>query len=253
MMRIIDAIMVANFASDRGEKIAYIEVLKVEILAKTTFETTVMEGAPYPTKDNLGSLNLVSGETYVVELNGIKYKCICAIAPMDGTSLYLGNLKFMGGDDTGEPFCLFSAGGYSPIMTEKADTHTIAIYQETEIVHPIDPKYLPSGWIDLMAYEGADTATIANQSIPLETAQKWVDLICSDNFKGLVINYMGTPMKIFATSTIYIEQEGVIMVQAFCRYDLLDSEGQSAGFHDVDFVLQIMGDSATLMTILPRS
>ena len=80
------------------------------------------------------------GETYTVEWNGKTYECTAAL--MEGTGV-IGNLIIMGiGDDTGEPFVMYTYGGNLYIKGE-GDTAILSIYGVAEIIHPISSDFLP--------------------------------------------------------------------------------------------------------------
>ena len=68
-------------------------------------------------------LPLVKGNTYVVEYDGVEYKCECKVyRALEYPLYYLGNIDIlMNQSDTGEPFWIGSGGG-----TE--DTTSIAVY-----------------------------------------------------------------------------------------------------------------------------
>ena len=103
---------------------------------------------------------LVVGETYFVNFDGVEYACECKVYNMNSAqcAVYIGD--FLGymkkGESTGEPFtlyeqCYISDGSFISAVLGFIDngTHTASVYQKTETIHPIDPKFIvltsPSG------------------------------------------------------------------------------------------------------------
>lgn len=94
---------------------------------------------------------LIEGKTYKVIFNGIEYICL---ARNDGYEyIYIGNQEIVADlelPDTvksNEPFFIFTYvdGNYARAMlfTNLSGLQTCEIYIEDEIVHKLDPKYLP--------------------------------------------------------------------------------------------------------------
>ena len=91
---------------------------------------------------------LKAGETYTVTWDGADYSCI---ASGDSHSVYIGNMSIMGGmdeGDSGEPFLIAMSSSQSMTVATEAGTHTVGISGKTEVVHPIDGKYLPTFVVD---------------------------------------------------------------------------------------------------------
>ena len=91
---------------------------------------------------------LKAGETYIVTWDGTNYSCI---ASGDSNAVYIGNMSIMGAmdeDDTGEPFLIVASSSQSMAAAKEAGTHTVGISGKTEVVHPIDGKYLPTFVVD---------------------------------------------------------------------------------------------------------
>lgn len=115
---------------------------------------------------------VVLGETYIVNYNGVDYPCVATgkatrkVVDPANSVVILGNLGAVtGGTDTGEPFAI--SWGVSQMLIVPLDgstTLTISIrqevtevkkisgkyvegmgYEEDGVVHPIDPKFPPSG------------------------------------------------------------------------------------------------------------
>lgn len=133
---------------------------------KETKKTVVL---PETTVENNGNgiyfcpyANLTIGETYVVKLNNEIYRTECF--DMDG-NISIGNrAEVNDGISTGEPFVYQPAqnGEYAVCMVVNPDTFeplpydsiTIEIYQETEVVIPIEQKFLPP--VDSLTFNGVD-------------------------------------------------------------------------------------------------
>lgn len=79
-----------------------------------------------------------------VEWYGITYRC----TPMvdsdteESKEIYVGNLGFLGGDDTGEPFLILDNLQMTVFATIAEGTHKVCVYQSDEVVHQLDPKYV---------------------------------------------------------------------------------------------------------------
>ena len=103
---------------------------------------------------------LKDGTVYQVVYNGIEYKCRAEkfIGPNNlamlnvstyeeaADSIVLGNVAILTGTgNTGEPFIIMNYPGYAIewVDLSEAAACTIGIYENGEIIHKIDPKYLP--------------------------------------------------------------------------------------------------------------
>lgn len=88
-----------------------------------------------------------NGETYIVNFDGVEYKCV----GIRNESLYLlGNLGISGNAaDTGEPFLIqYIVGqGYPYFYCDGVQdvAHTVSIYHDTLVVKTLDGKFLPEG------------------------------------------------------------------------------------------------------------
>lgn len=119
----------------------WVEQGMVEVLAETTVALSDDGEA------NIEPFTLAGGDTYIVKWNGVEYECIAQdLSAMVGSEAYsLGNHKAMGMEDTGEPFIITSMPSHGTGMIGAFDgsaTLTISIYQESEVVHHLDPKYI---------------------------------------------------------------------------------------------------------------
>ena len=105
---------------------------------------------------------LVVGANYFVSFNGEIYNCTA----LDGgdDSVRLGNFTSFGLEGNGEPFALAL---YGTLLTGTAldgsEVVTLAIYENTATIHPIEGKFLPEGtpWIgDRFTYALEKSAAI---------------------------------------------------------------------------------------------
>ena len=90
-------------------------------------------------------LEIVEGQTYIVNWDGAEYECVCSI--FNDTILVLGNLSVMGaGDDTGEPFVYAkfpnNSSGFNTLDTSAS--HTISVKRIAETVTPMAEEFLPA-------------------------------------------------------------------------------------------------------------
>lgn len=121
-------------------QIGYTETQEVEAIPEQTIEVAMNE-------DLGGALAIVapaydfSGVQKVrVLFDGVEYIC----TPLEGG---FGNTALLGGEDTGEPFFYAPADGYNPssagFFVAAEGTHTVSVTAISELVHPVNAKYLP--------------------------------------------------------------------------------------------------------------
>ena len=117
---------------------------------------------------------MIVGETYTVVWNGVSYN----VTPIDGSSLGgdagtigFGNIGLMtGAGDTGEPFAIvmYPEQGMMIVPIYGETDVKIAIYQNGEIVHKLDNKYLDLDWLPIITYGKGETlfeeATVTTSS-----------------------------------------------------------------------------------------
>lgn len=100
----------------------------------------------------------VVGNKYSVNYNGKTYVCTAQLAPEATMAewvyerVFIGNYGILGGEDTGEPFCIallkYEGAGYREehwIFQTNGNPCTISITEEKEVVHKLDAKYMPYG------------------------------------------------------------------------------------------------------------
>ena len=137
-MDMITLAMAKAYADKKG---GYIETSQTDIIPQTTTEGAFVSGSCYCLAFYDSDLHLNAGETYVVEWDGVRYVRTCfknySINVLGSMGVASPNKE-----DTGEPFCLVEYVDNVSVFF-KEGVHTFRVYQETETVHPIDPKYIP--------------------------------------------------------------------------------------------------------------
>lgn len=138
----------------------WVENGRTEVLSELVF--TSYSGNGTSLKEPIG---LTAGKTYIVNWNGVEYKCTAFSVPLgDGsaanwTATAIGDWDSINNNIepvTGEPFCIFEytqpelieTFGKALYIKPREDTiHdcTVSIYEESEIIHKLDGKYLPNG------------------------------------------------------------------------------------------------------------
>ena len=133
---------------------------RTEVLAELTF--TSYSGNGTSLKEPIG---LTAGKTYIVNWNGVEYKCkaftiqLAFEAGVNLTATGIGDWDSINNNTepvTGEPFGIFEytqpelieTFGKALYIKPREDTiHdcTVSIYEESEIIHKLDAKYLPNG------------------------------------------------------------------------------------------------------------
>ena len=98
-----------------------------------------------------------NGDTVTATYDGVEYERKAAVFPYENLArgYYVGNLSFLGGEDTGEPFAILATYGegdneflgfvvvdVNEFDSEGDSTHRVGCSTITDTVKPIDPKYL---------------------------------------------------------------------------------------------------------------
>lgn len=124
-------------------------------------ETTLMNFNAAGTAEFTPAASLEEGKTYTVIWNGTKYSCVAFYLKSWG-GCCIGNRSKIGfTDNTGEPFAIITGNSTSAVVAGKdCTTATVSITTEKEIIHTIDPKYLPSGGYDLVV-DGAECRIVS--------------------------------------------------------------------------------------------
>lgn len=121
---------------------------------------------------------LVVGKGYTVTTDSGVFTSVCKT---DGLYIYLGNMKFFGGEDTGESFvaCMAKESVWFFLALDYASGSHMKIVSE-ETIHPIDQKYLPgvclpvveltteptADGVELTAEESAKMDAVAENIMP---------------------------------------------------------------------------------------
>ena len=88
------------------------------------------------------ALDVVGGQTYMVNWDGTEYKCVCT--NNDGY-ITLGNISIMGeGADTGEPFIFLPTEQNVVVTHDTSASHTISVKRTEETVIPMAEEFLPN-------------------------------------------------------------------------------------------------------------
>ena len=136
--------------------------------------------------------NLVEGTTYKVYFNGIVYECVCSV--LQGPVSCIGNRSIpQVGDDTGEPFLIFTdnssqSGVYT---TYTSDTPSVSISTMVPEIVKIDEKYLPVATDD--SYGAVKTSNLVyayNFPVPVNPPDM-IEAIEQFNKGKAVINWSG--------------------------------------------------------------
>ena len=138
----------------------------VEVLPPTDVEFAETEGgiigmiSIYAFADNALADIIDNAKTVTVNFDGVDYTS--KFLRDEGSGFAMGgNLALAGmGEDTGEPF-FFLGTEDDPynltVLGIAAGTYTISIYDKTETIKPIDPKYLPYNYERKVIYDGKPT------------------------------------------------------------------------------------------------
>lgn len=80
----------------------------------------------------------------IVEWDGVGYRCTPMVESdtEESKEIYVGNLGFLGGEDTGEPFLILDNLQMTVFATIAEGTHKVCVHQSDEVVHQLEPKYV---------------------------------------------------------------------------------------------------------------
>lgn len=212
-MGIIDIILAKNQSS---EKLAYTEKQTTEIVPETT--------AQYNPDDGLYlkvSTPFVENGSYVFSINGVTLKDTVAMsndrllfnALASGINIGGGVVAFaeIDGNSDNKAFWFDFEGDITDV--------TVSVYQETEVIHPIDPKYIPGAVLPVVELSTDFSSGSAELSAD-ETAQLASALETSD---FALIKF---PIELALTNPLLVtkgEEEGVAMF--FARIEQPESVG----------------------------
>ena len=140
---------IVHISSKYIKDMYYSEQGEVDILPKADYTFALMDET-MGLYGNQQSFKLIRNEEYIVEYDGNTYNCLATDLSDETYSLVIiGNLSIMDSslENTGEPFIIQSSytnevveGG---IATKETETvHNIRIYQDGEVIHYLDPKFI---------------------------------------------------------------------------------------------------------------
>ena len=90
----------------------------------------------------LGAIPVIGGKKYTIVFDGVEYECLCSSEGMIGNSAIMPGYD----EDTGEPF-LFSPvpdGFICETIEPDNSSHTIGIFEQITVYHPLDINYIPA-------------------------------------------------------------------------------------------------------------
>lgn len=160
----------------------YTEEIEGMILEETTF-TEISENFTFTPKE------IMAGRVYSVEWNGVKYDCTSF--EVDGYIL-IGNMQILGGENTGEPFLIFPAGGMAAPI-DGSTTVTLSIYGVYKVIHKLSDEYIPESILENFTKlrvlgEGDDTAVSEASVMPYgSTGSSLAHCVCIDEYGWLSV------------------------------------------------------------------
>lgn len=222
-----------------------------EILATTEIALTPFEQQNFivPSEGEL-----IAGETYTVIFDGQKYSCTAWFFESGGF-VALGNGTIVGLEGIGEdvPFLFAIQQGMSAVgVVESAPIHTIEIIKESNVIHQIDPKFLPdniggvTSWNDLM-----DRPFYEEKNIPLPEKE----IIIEDGFvewHGAVNLILGETYQLVLDGETYecvcdSSIEGILSLETeqftFTTSSFDNTSALEGGLSDGVHTLKIIGES----------
>jgi hypothetical protein len=148
----VEAAQSAAKAYTDSQRLAYEEVSREVVLPETAGVPDVMGDGDtiycYKRDIPFGKQFIVNQE-YTVLFNGVEYK----LKPEQSG---LGDYLIPYGVGTGKyPFFISSGGGtHATLYSVDGGENSFAVYQQSEVIHPIDPKFVPV--MDSITLNGAD-------------------------------------------------------------------------------------------------
>ena len=132
-------------AWEAAEDMPWAEGGRVEVLAETTFTEENIEEE----MSKIPPLGLVVGNTYTVKINGVEYSCVATTLQIEGTDMTV--LMVEGSWYITEiPAEMATLVGFNVLIETMPGSGielpmVVSIYADGEVVHHLDPKYLPEG------------------------------------------------------------------------------------------------------------
>lgn len=134
-IKTIDSKYIKDMYYDNG----IIETVLVEEQTVTGF--TVVDDPIYEV-ENPFNLNIIIGNTYVVNWDGTEYELVAAV---EDDITYIGNVNYVNMTSGGDiPFTIINSNASIFLATEStAESHTISVVETSYSIKQIDAKYLP--------------------------------------------------------------------------------------------------------------
>lgn len=90
----------------------------------------------------LGAIPMIGGKKYTIVFDGVEYECLCNSEGMIGNSAIMPGYD----EDTGEPFLFYRVPDGFVCATIEPDnsSHTIGIFEQITVYHPLDIDYIPA-------------------------------------------------------------------------------------------------------------
>lgn len=124
------------------DRLAYeTDPVETDVLSETAYNVELSGG--YNLVDAGTSFVLKDRCKYIVTVDGETYNLVAQTDEYD--NIWVGNFKFWGGEDTGEPFLAFTYEGQSGIIFETEGTHTVSIVGYVTNTVQIPKRYIASG------------------------------------------------------------------------------------------------------------
>ena len=165
---------VANWEQNDSEALDYVKG-RTHYVGEEAYTIYESDSITYDSGDleDLFSEPLIEGNKYTVICNGVTYECETGTLD-DGESVYitLGNQALFKNDsiekiESDEPFLICYSDGWNFTNFSADGTYSLKIIGYTEIIHPLDPKYIPDSIARVSDVESAlsDSSTTLNEQL----------------------------------------------------------------------------------------
>lgn len=165
---------VANWDQNDSEALDYVKG-RTHYVGEEAYTIYESDSITYDSGDleDLFSEPLIEGNKYTVICNGVTYECETGTLD-DGESVYitLGNQALFKNDsiekiESDEPFLICYSDGWNFTNFSEDGTYSLKIIGYTEIIHPLDPKYIPDSIARVSDVESAlsDSSAAVNEQL----------------------------------------------------------------------------------------